>query len=318
MRRPCSSSWTIAPFLAASIGAATGWIMPPAHGAPTQTGASVDDYIFIDGFDLPVDCSPALTCPSPANGKACISGRLTDAGSGAQLRALFKADHTCNDGAAGGPCDLSVTAHDALDYASNPQASPPLTSVETTLDGCGRFRFASLDLPSSGTVAIVTDDAPASPSGDNYVPSATPHALAANARIDEVNAIATRGETIDAWTQSAGNPFAPNSFADVGVILFAFQAGAVPRPGVTVVRNGNVVAGSDFYFADASSLQRLEIDAALGATGINGAALFADAPGLATYSGTGAEPTGCVWPSVMTTSITGAVVFFELNANCPP
>lgn len=319
MKRTRSSSTHIARVLAASIGAIAGMsIVTPARGALARQSASVADYIFIDGFDAPVDCAAALTCAAPAGGKTCISGRLIDAGSGVQLRASFYAGKTCSSGAAGGPCELSITAYDAVDYSGNPTGATPLASSEKTLDGCGRFRFANLEPSAFGTVAIVVDDAPASPSGDVHVSSAVTRTLAPNASVDAVNAVATSRDTVAAWTQSAGNPFGSFSFADVGVILFGFEVNAVPRAGVTVTRNGSAAASSDFYFSDASSLQRLQVDAALTATGINGAALFAGAAGFSSYSGTGAEPVGCTWPSVMATSIAGAVLFIEFNLDCPP
>ena len=168
---------------------------------------SATDYIYIDGFELPVDCTPVLTCPVPQSGKACISGRLTDAGSGAQLRALFKADLPCGGGAVGGPCDLALSAHDALQFVSNPGTSPPLASAETLLDGCGRFRFASIDPPGSRSVAIVADDADPAPASDLHVLTATPHVLGANQRIDGVNVVSAKRDTVNIWTQSAGSPF---------------------------------------------------------------------------------------------------------------
>jgi hypothetical protein len=305
--------------VAASIGAiAAVSIVTHARGALAQPAASAADYVFVDGFDAAIDCSPSLACAAPAAGKTCISGRLIDAGSGVQLRASFYPGKTCSDGAAGGPCELSITAYDAVDYASNPTGATPLASIEKTLDGCGRFRFANLDPSPFGGVAIVTDDAPASPSGDAHVSSAVTRNLAPNTSVDAVNAVATTRDTVAAWTQSAGNPFGSFSFADVGVILFGFEVGTVPRAGVTVTRNGSAAASSDFYFSDASSLQRLQVDPALAATGINGAALFAGAVGSSSYSGAGAEPVGCTWPLVMATSIAGAVLFVEFNLDCQP
>jgi len=279
--------------------------------------ASAADYIFIDGFDPPVDCAPALSCPAPQTGKSCISGRLVDAASGLQLRAQFKVERTCADGAAGGPCDLALSAHDGVSFSMNPAASPSLASAETTVDGCGRFRFANLDPPAGPFVMVVSDDA--NPSDDLHVPSGTPHALGSNARVDGVVALATARDTIDAWTQSAGFPFGTSSFADVGVILFGFDVGGVPRAGVTLKRSGNPAPASDYYFADPSPLQRLEVDATLTSTGIDGAALFAAGSfDLAGYSGAGGEPTGCSWPSVTASGAPGAVVFIQIGAHCSP
>lgn len=106
------------------------------------------DYVYVDGFEALVDCSAELSCPVPTTGKACVSGRINDAGSGLPLRALLNAELQCGSGAIGGPCALSVTAHDATAFANNPLGSAPLSSNESLVDGCGRFRFSNLTPPS--------------------------------------------------------------------------------------------------------------------------------------------------------------------------
>lgn len=268
--------------------------------------ALADDYVFVDSFESR-DCSAALTCPVPASGKTCISGQLVDAGTTAPLRARFNLGLTCGGGAVGGPCDLTVAAHDAVAFVANPSTSTPLPSIETTIDGCGRFRFASLQMPNSGFVAIAVDDAPGN---DTYAMSATTVHPAANQRFDGVDVIALQHATDSAWTTSAGAPFGTSTFADVGSILLTFSIGGVPTTGVSVIRNGTPIAASDYYFSD-SSPQRLSIDSAASATGANGSALVASATTFATYSGSGGESSGCNWPSLMMSSAAGVVIFAE-------
>lgn len=286
----------------------------PLHSAASAATGSVGEYIFIDGFDPAplVDCGAALSCPLPKTGKSCVTGRLTAAGSGMPLQAIAKFDLTCGGGAVGGPCDLALSAHDAVQWAINPGASTPLASTSLTVDGCGRFLIGDLDPPGSGHVAIVVDDADASPQGDYHVPTATFHDLGADTSLSNLNLVATLHDTVDGWTLSAGAPFGANTFEDVGVILFSFKANGYPRAGVIVTESGSPNATGDYYFADAQPLERLAVDASLSHTGADGSALFVN--GLLTnYSGAGAEPMGCTWPSVLAATVAGAVVFIEIG-----
>jgi hypothetical protein len=302
--------------VAASIGAfACLSTVTSARGTVALQAASAADYVFVDGFDPPFDCSPALVCAVPAAGKSCISGRLTDAASGEQLRAAFYPGKTCADGAAGGPCDLSIAVYDAVAYAGDPATAAPLTNSETTLDGCGRFRFANLDPPPSPYVAVAGDDAAGMP--DLHVASATQHGLAANAHVDGLPVLAMRRDTVTTWTNSAGDPFGTSTFADVGAILFGFDVSAVPRAGVQVTSSGNPIAARDYDFADASASTRQMVDTALTVTGIDGAALVVGGTPFSSYSGTGAQPAGCVWPTVFATATPGVVFFVEMHASCP-
>lgn len=310
MGRLCGSAWLV-----------LGLLLGPPLDARVASNASAkrataavptSDYIFLDGFEPPADCSARLSCPIPASGKSCISGWLTDAGSGSQLRALFRAGLTCSEGAIGGPCDLYVQAYDAVQFAANPASATPLSSSEISLDGCGRFRFANLQPPAQGFAAIATDDADAAPENNIHATTATFHALGTNVRLDDLDVPSARSDTATQWTVSAGSPFGASSFADVGATLFYFTADGLPRAGVTVVQNGSAVPANDYYFSDASPLLRLNIDSAQSSTGPDGSALFVN--GMFTnYSGTGAEPVGCTWPSTPAVTIPGVVVFVEIG-----
>ncbi len=274
--------------------------------------AAAGEFIYVDGFESAPDCSAVLACPIPAAGKSCISGQLTAAGSGVPLRAFLKAQQVCGDGAIGGPCDLKLTLYDALDFAGNPSGATPLPSDEKIIDGCGRFRITGITPPALGIVAIVADDADPALESDLHTPAEALHALGANVRVDGINVVAARNDTVDLWTQSAGSPFGASSFVDVGAVLLQFSVGATPRAGVTVTLNGSSVASKDYYFSDTAPAERVHVDAALTATGVNGAALIANG-GLVNYSGTGGEPMGCTWPSVLAASIPGVLVFVEIG-----
>jgi hypothetical protein len=288
------------------------WLAAPIVIAPIASSvAATIDYIYVDGFEPGADCSAALACPAPAAGKSCISGQLTAAGSAAPLRAFYNAGLACGSGAIGGPCDLSLTVHDAVEFASNPGTSPPLASAAPSVDGCGRFRVDVITPPVSGRVVVVTDDLDPAPENNLHAPAATLRSLGANAQVDGVNVISARNDTNALWTQSAGSPFGENTFVDVGVILLQFSAGASPRAGVTVTLNGSTASSKDYYFSDAAP-ERIHVDGALAATGANGAALVVN-NGFASYSGTGAEPMGCTWPQLLATSIIGVLLFVEIG-----
>jgi hypothetical protein len=161
-------------------------------------------------------------------------------------------------------------------------------------------------------VGLVTEDADSAPENDLRVLGAAPYPLAANQALDNTTAIEARRDTVARWTQSAGSPFGANTFSDLGVILLQFRAGGVPRPGVTVIANGNTVAGKDYYFADTIPTDRLFVDSLLAATGAHGAALFVEGTS-AQYGGLGGEPMGCTWPVKQGSSIPGVVLYLQFD-----
>lgn len=279
-------------------------------------GQVVADHVLVDGFEPLVDCSAELTCAIPPPGKACLAGLLREAGSGAVLRAFFNADRTCSDGAIGGACNLRLTAYDALEFASDPTGARELAVTGLVVDGCGRYRFSTVDRPPFGLVAIVADDATAGPENDLHAAGATLHSLASGQRLERFDIVAVRRDTVAKWTVSAASPFGASGFADVGTILLEFSAAGVRAAGTTVLRNGNTIATDDFYFSDPDPAQRLQVATQLVGTGVNGSALVAPAGSPTSYSGFGGEPGGCTWPSVIAASPAGVVTLVRIE--CPP
>ena len=279
-------------------------------------GQAVADHVFVDGFEPVVDCSAELTCPLPPSGKSCIAGVLTEAGSGSPMRAFFHADRACGDGAIGGPCNLRLTAYDALDFASSPSTATALATTGSVVDGCGRFRFTTLDPPSFGFVAVVADDATAGPENDLHAPGATVHALAGGQRLERFGVVAVRQDSVAKWTASAGAPFGTTSFADVGAILIQFSAAGIPSAGTTVLRNGSVATSADFYFSDTAPSERRQVESVRASTGANGSALVAPAGSPASYSGLGGEAGACTWPT--TTAVSPAGVVTTIRLDCAP
>jgi len=274
------------------------WLTFGNAASSSARAASNDEYIFIDSFESH-DCSQPLTCSSPQAGKSCIAGQLTDVATTEPLRALFNVGLTCGHGAIGGPCDLDIRAHDALQYAANPTGSLPLTSGGTIVDGCGRFRFSDLTAPGFGFVAIVADDAPGN---DGHLPAATQRALGPNQQIGGVDAAVVNSSTVAAWSVSGGTDFSN------GAILLSYSTGGTPTAGVVVSHGAGV--GAVRYFSDADA-QRITASSAATSTGANGSALVANAP-LQTFSGIGGESNGCAWTAVNLATIQGVIVFAEL------
>jgi hypothetical protein len=269
--------------------------------------AAVVDYVHVDGFEAPVDCTQDLACSAPASGRVCLAGRISEAGTSRPMQAFRNAERPCADGAIGGACDLRLRTYDAIELASNPSGAPEL-SASIYVDGCARFRITDQMTPALGFLAVVADDASSLPEHDFHVPSVLFRPVSANAQIEDQELVVARRDTVAGWTQSAGAPFGADSFADVGVILFRFRASAVPAPGVTVQRDGSTQAALDWYFTDAGTSARSQVSGVAMATGPNGSALITGGS-LSTYSGTGGEPGGCTWPSVNAAAIPGYVVF---------
>jgi hypothetical protein len=257
-----------------------------------------DDYIFVDGFESS-DCSQPLTCSPPLAGKSCVAGQLIDVATTEPLHARFNVGLTCGQGAIGGPCDLALGAHDAVPYAANPAGDPALTSGGAVVDGCGRYRFSDLTVPSSGFVAIAVDDAPGS---DGHMPSAVLHALGANQQVNGVHAVVAKSTTVTAWSLLGQADFSN------GAILLSYSTGGTPTAGVTISHSGSV--GTTRYFSDADA-QRIMVSSTATMTGANGSALVVNAP-FQTCSGIGGESDGCAWTTTNIVTIQGVVVFVEL------
>ena len=274
------------------------WLTFGGAASSSARTATSDDYIFVDGFESR-DCSQPPLCSTPASGKSCITGQLTDIATTEALRAVFNIGLTCGHGAIGGPCDLTLGAHDVVSYATNPAGDPALTSGGTVVDGCGRFRFSDLTVPSSGFVAIAVADAPGS---DGHMPTAGLRPLGANQQVDGVGAVVAESTTVTAWSLLGQTDFSS------GAILLSYSTGGTATAGVTVSHSGSV--GALRYFSDTDT-QRLLVDSAATSTGANGSALVVNAP-FQTYSGIGGESDGCVWTSANMVTIQGVIVSVEL------
>ena len=78
---------------------------------------------------------------------------------------------------------------------------------------------------------------------------------------------------------------------------------------------GDINAARDFMFSNAPP-GFATIDTSMTSTGASGGALIIDAPTMASYSGTGGEPAGCAWQSVVGKSLPDLVFVAERIAVC--
>ncbi len=165
--------------------------------------------------------------------------------------------------------------------------------------------------PALGFVAIATDDV--SGGSDDYLTTAAIFSATAGLQINNINIFATRYSTDDHWISSAGNPFSDSNFNEIGAFVPIFRYLDDPVAGVTITVNDITYADDDYYFSDSSSSTRSTIDANLTGTGINGTGIIVNSS-LSDHSGTGSEPSGCEWPSVLADSIPGVLMVQEIEA----
>jgi hypothetical protein len=67
-----------------------------------------------------------------------------------------------------------------------------------------------------------------------------------------------------------------------------------------------MIADDDFYFDDASTV-RTTIAVGRSTTGASGAALIINGASPASYTGSGGEPTGCIWPATVASTTAGVI-----------
>jgi hypothetical protein len=277
-------------------------IVVPVDAAPISPG------------DALLDCAIPLPCPASDAGKATLCGRLYDTESDLVVEASNPTRLPCSATTAAGPCSLRVRYFDAIDFSTDPNGAQPLVPAESVVDDCGRFRAQNLPRAMLGFISIAVDDAPTTT-------PAVPHRLTnvtyANVEATgetEMRAYATRASTDDGWTQTAG--LGGMTFAQRGVLLKVFLDHGVPVAGVGVTRNGSSVPDDDFYFSD-TGVTRGTVAPAQSATGADGSALLINAPSPTDHSGTGAEPSGCQWPTNLGVATPGVVSVDRREAETP-
>ncbi len=270
-----------------------------------QCGPGAVDVAGVCTCSFVGDCAGPIACPPPTTANTTtLCGLVVDAQTSDVVAAEQPNGVACDPAAPTptGPCALTVRVFDALALAGNPTGTDELPVEDVVIDDCGRFRAFDVQEPPTGHIALAFD-------GDGLAPSVAVAQTAGGARTDGIRAFVVRGATDDAWTQSAGRPFADETFVDVGVVVVRFSAGDTPATGVTV--------DGAFYFDDVDPASLSSVDPAATATGPNGAALVIDQP-LGTIEAAGGLPDGCDWQTALTASIPGFAVVSEATSSCPP
>lgn len=253
-------------------------------------------------------CNSPIACPAPSAGRITICGRLYDTQTGAPIEDAGATGAVCpGTPTADGPCSLKMQFFDAVEFAGNPTGATPQTPAGgLTIDTCGRFRASDLPEASLGFMGVAVDDANGTADRHKLTGVALANGDALPAR--NVSAYATRNETDTTWTSGAA--LAGQSFATRGALLMVFRHRGEGVADVTARRGNQAVPNDDYYFTDASTLTRNNVDTATGRnkTGMNGAVLVLDAThAVSSYDGVGGEPATCQWPSNLAAAVLGVV-----------
>lgn len=222
-----------------------------------------------------------LRCPPAATGKFTVCGTFTDVETDEEVRAA-----------------LQVVPYDAISFAGSPGAATPLGARSILSDAGGRYHVLDGDAPNLGTVLLTVDDAGMT---DDRARTGTSFAFSGTVRLVDFSLPTTRRSTIQTWTSTAEDPFGGTTFADSGAVVSIFVADGQRAEGVQVLGEG-----TSFYFADSDPSTVLQVDPALTATGVNGAALTTRSD-LVPHSGQGGEPAGCEWPSKVADALPGFI-----------
>jgi hypothetical protein len=288
--------------------------LPPTVCDELSTVPEVDPVtgnIVCVGVGGPGGCQANLPCPTAASGKVTVCGRLFDVETDEPLEAASPTFMPCdNGGADDGPCELSVTFYDALDFAGNPTGAVPIVPTEFTLDDCGRYVAKDMTRPQLGFLGIGVDDG----TGGDYRLSGVAIPVSAGLTRNNMKTYVARESTNLLWSNADGVNLSP-SFVDRGVFVSIFQYDGDPVAGVTVTDSNGARPNDDYYFSDTDPFTRTMVVPG-GPTGANGTALLLNSS-LVEHSGAGAEPDGCVWPSDLAASIPGVMFINPRNAETP-
>jgi hypothetical protein len=286
---------------------------PPPDG-PTPDSALVFDAPTADAAPDGGPSCPAFDatfCGVPASGTLSFCGQLIDAVDDQPIRAAGATGAACDPAhpTTTGPCAMTVAFYDGVSFATS-STPPPLNDPATNpvaVDDCGRFVIRAIQTPSSGFIAIVTDDG--ADAADLRFPTGGVQAVAATHAYLVTAASVTRA-TDAAWTASAG--LAAPSLGARGAVLEIFRYHGQPVAGVTATRNGAAVPSTDaFYFTDASPSSRLTpvASGATATTGANGSVLLLHS-NLVAHSGVDGAgiPATCKIASGLAVGVAGAYV----------
>lgn len=265
------------------------------------------------GVGGPDSCNTPLRCPPADADKVNVCGRILDVETAQPVLDQTGSSEACDpmNPAASGPCSLSLGFVDAIEFAGDPASATPLAYESLLIDGCGRFRAIGLELPSLPFVGVAIDDHPLAQAQDNYLLAGVGFRSGSGKVEEDLNLYAVSRETDQRWTESAGNPFAGQTFAQQGAYLAIFVHNRTRVPAVQLTVNGAPRPDARYFDDSVAAVIRSVADGQ-SATGINGAAIVVNTP-LSENSGIGGQiPETCEWPSDPAASIPGGVFVQEL------
>jgi hypothetical protein len=215
-----------------------------------------------------------------------------------------------------------ILPYDALAFAADPAGAVPLTTAETYLDHCGRYRLREIEPAGAPFIGLGVGDHPMQ--GMNHKLTGVAFPTATNTALPDVPAYVTRNATDMLWTMGTGES---TSLAAQGVYVNIYRdhrsqadpfAGE-PAEGVQILRGGAAIPNDDYYFTDTSpSMRTMVAPTSQTTTGPNGTGLVLRQPSLAPYTGTmGPLPGGCGWYSSTGATI-DPVVFVQIHEPATP
>lgn len=260
------------------------------------------------------DCNSSFACPDADSNKVTVCGQLYDAEDNMPIQAPGAGGAACpTDGSGEGPCALQIEFYDAVQFANMPQTAPTLPPETLLIDDCGRFRAVNIPKPGTDFLGIGVDDHDDSGNTD-YVTSGVALAVSSGYREADYPAYVIRTTTDELWTADAGDPFTGSTFSEVGVYMPIFLLpNGDGAPGVVITGNGgNTQPLDDYYFEDTADTRSM-LSTTQNETGANGTGLFVNTL-LVEHSGTGGEPSDCVWESNLAAAIPSVVFAQERQA----
>jgi hypothetical protein len=289
-------------------------MFPPTECDPTTTMPNVDPATGVTTClgTGGGSCDSEFACPAPVAGKQTICGQLYNLEDNEKYKETGASGAKCTPGgAADGPCALSITAYDAIQFGTNPATAQPLAVGDVYIDNCGRYRVTNITPPAGPFVGLGIDDfntANRGPLGvTNTVGVAIPKQVSLATK--DFEAWIAKKSTTDLWSASGAPPLSGGYYVN---IFRAGHMGFANQAGVTATKGGNPNTANDYYFAAAEITRRTIMPSAT-VTGANGTAIIvnaavADGPA---YAGTGQIPAECVWEAHAGASIPN-IVFVQL------
>ncbi len=265
-------------------------------------------------------CSAAFPCPAPTGAnKLTVCGQLYDFETGLKFQGVDPAGTMCDraNPTTSGPCALSITPYDAVEFAMNPAAAQPRSSDPIYIDDCGRYRISNIDAAGLAPfIGLGIDDHTPDGAAGITVPTGVA-AKKGDIRVENFEAYIVKASTEQKWETSGGPPLSG------GIYVASYRAHKLamgvdrhaPQAGVTFANvDGTTTYTSDDYYFAAAETTHETIDGAASATGMNGTALVTGrsiAEGIVFGGNGGITSAGCRWEPHAAATIPG-VVFIQI------